>query len=138
SDYEDAIFQCKDHLMTAIKAGGYGVIYLTPDQMLDFSQSEAVLKFDVSTLRTSLRDWFDIWVTPYEDNLELPLDDWLHVDLNGTPRNAVHVKMDQFNSQTIFRPSVIRDFQTQDVKGTNWWTGYESFLNPSATRRDTF
>ena len=37
-----------------------------------------------STLRTSLRDWFDIWVTPHEDNLELPLDDWLNVDLNGS------------------------------------------------------
>jgi Concanavalin A-like lectin/glucanases superfamily len=138
SAYQDTVFQCRDHLMTAINASGYGVIYLTPNQLLDFSQGEAVLKFDVSTLRSSLRDWIDLWITPYEDNLELPIDDAYQVDLNGTPRNAVQIKMDQFNGQTTFRPFLVRNFQTQGIDGANWWTGYESFLTPSAIRRDTF
>src|SRR5262245_53112651 len=29
--YEDAVFQCNGHVMTAIGAGGYGAIYLTPN-----------------------------------------------------------------------------------------------------------
>jgi hypothetical protein len=33
SAYEDAVFQCKDHVMTAISAGGYGMISLTPNAM---------------------------------------------------------------------------------------------------------
>ena len=39
--------------MTSINASGYGVIYLTPDQMVDFSAGEAVVRFDMSTFRTS-------------------------------------------------------------------------------------
>jgi hypothetical protein len=51
--YEDAVFLCRDHLMTAIRGDGYAAIYLTPNHMLDFSAGEAILRFDMSTLRTS-------------------------------------------------------------------------------------
>ncbi len=139
--YEDAVFQCNDHVMTAIKAGGYGVIYLTPNQLVDFSDGEAVIRFDMSTLRTSFRDWIDLWITPYDEELQLPLDRWLP-DLNGEPRDAIHIKMNQVfssggNAQTVFGGEVIRGFDVQDVPA-NAGTGYESFLTPSATRRDTF
>ena len=50
SDYGDAVYLCKDHMMTAINAGGYGMIYLTPDRQIDFSEGEATIRFDVSTL----------------------------------------------------------------------------------------
>lgn len=102
TEYEEAVFQCRNHVMTAINDAGYGVVYLTPNQLVDFSQGEAVVRFDVSTARTSARDWIDLWITPYEENLQLPLADWLP-DLSGEPRRAVNVEMNVFNGQTTFR-----------------------------------
>jgi hypothetical protein len=122
--------------MTAIAADGYGVIYLTPNQLVDFSVGEATVAFDVSTLRLSHRDWIDLWITPYADNLQLPAENWL-ADPDGEPRNAIRVRMDDFNGGTVFKAWVIRDFQGQAVDD-NWWTSYESLLTPSAVRRDTF
>jgi hypothetical protein len=136
SSYNDAVFLCRDHLMTAIKAEGYGVIYLTPNQMVDFSSGEAVVRFDLSTLRSSQRDWVDLWITPYSDQLQLPLEDWLP-DLSGVPRNAIHVRMNSFNDGTNFNVFVIKDFVATELPGQSW-VGYESMLTPDAKRRDTF
>jgi hypothetical protein len=134
SAYDDAVFQCKDHIMTAIKASGYALIYLTPDQIADFSSGEVVIKFDISTLRTSDRDWTDIWVTPFNDNLQLALEDWLPAG-NGHPRNAIHARL------VAPQVEVIRNFVATDVPRTG--EGYETALaraglTTSATRRDTF
>ena len=38
SAYEDAVFTCKNHVMTSIYAPGYGAIYLTPNELVDFSE----------------------------------------------------------------------------------------------------
>ena len=111
---EGAVYTCRNHTMTAINDDEYGVIYLTPDHMVDFSSGEAVIKFDVSTRRTSGRDWIDVWVTPFADNLQLPLDSWLP-DLNGPPRQAVHIRMDFPDKNTIFLAEVVRNFDEQPV-----------------------
>ena len=137
SSYDDAVFVCRDHMMTAIKAEGYGAIYLVPNQQVDFSTGEAVVSWDMSTARTSGRDWVDLLITPYQDNLQLPLEDWLP-DLDGLPRNAIHVRMDLANGNTMFRTSIIRNYQETDVPGQNLFVGYESFLKPDAARRDKF
>jgi hypothetical protein len=137
SSYEDAVFLCRDHLMTSILAEGYGVIYLTPNQLVNFSNDEAIISWDMSTARSSGRDWVDLWITPYQDNLQLPLEDWLP-DLDGEPRNAVHVRMDLANGDTMFRTSIIRNFETIEIPGQNIEHGYESFLTPDAKRRDKF
>ncbi|HEY7065842.1 MAG TPA: hypothetical protein VII06_30485 [Chloroflexota bacterium] len=136
SSYADVVFICNAHLMTAINVQGYGVIYLTPAQLADWSAGETVIRFDLSTLRTSPRDWIDLWISPYADHLQLPLEDWLP-DLNGPPRNAIHIKMESLNGTTPFKAFVYRNFQEEDLAG-NAETGYESFLEPSALRRDTF
>jgi hypothetical protein len=136
SSYDDSVFLCRNHLMTALSAGDYGVIYLTPDHLVDFSAGEAVVRFDMSTLRTSGRDWIDVWVTPYEDQLVTPLDDWLP-DLQGEPRRGVHIRMDNGVPGTAFRVKLVDGFQTVELPGKPW-VGYESFLEASATRRDTF
>jgi hypothetical protein len=136
SAYEDTVYNCKNHVMTAMNAFGYGMIYLTPNHIVDFSNGEAQISFDVSTLRTSGRDWIDIWVTPFEDNLQLPLQEPIP-DGTGEPRNAVNIMMD--TNSSIFRTRVTRDFVTEDVPGTDVdYIGYESFLVPDARRRDTF
>ncbi len=134
--YEGAVYQCRDHLMTAINDENYGAIYLTPNQMVDFGNGEAVIRFDLSTLRTSGRDWITIWITPFDDNLQLPLEDWLP-DLSGEPRNAVKFSMSLFPDETTFQAQVVRNFNVQDVED-NPAMSYEDFLEPSAVRRDTF
>ena len=138
-DYSSHVFQCRDHVMTAINASGYGAIYLTPNQMVDFSTGEAVISFDMSTLRTSMRDWIDIWVTPFADNLALPLEDWLP-DLQGRPRNTIHIRMDtgcQGGTNTIFRAFVVRNGITQELS-TDICKSYNQWLTQDAARRDTF
>lgn len=134
--YEETVFVCRDHVMTAINAGGYGVIYLTPNQMVDFSKSEAIIRFDLSTLRTSQRDWIDLWISPYHDNLALPLQDQLP-DLQGEPRNAIHIRMDGDREATFFRAAIVRDFQAQEVK-SGGQDPYQKVLTADAKRRDTF
>jgi hypothetical protein len=109
--YADAVFQCKDHLMTSINATGYGEIMLTPDQMVDFSKGGTV-SFDVSTERMSLRDWWDVWVTPWSDNVALPFD-MGEVDLQGPPKNAVQVSISDAQSSPI--ASVIRNGAKSDL-----------------------
>ena len=136
NQYDDAVYLCNNHIMTAINASGYGVIYLTPNQLVDFSQGEAVVTFDLSTLRASPRDWVDIWLTPYDDHLQLPADDWLP-DLTGEPRRSIHVRMSMTSGETGFAAEVFNDTQVQTFKGTGG-RGYESFLTPSAVRRDPF
>lgn len=135
-DYPSHVFICNDHMMTALNASGYGVIYLTPNQMVDFRNDTAVIRWDMSTLRTSTRDWVDVWISPYSEHLQLPLQGWLP-DVNGPPRRAVHVYMDQFNGQSVFKGAIYRDFNSQDIPG-NTWTSYNTFLTPDASRRDIF
>jgi hypothetical protein len=137
STFEDSVYNCKGHLMTSLFAPGYGVIYLTPNQMVDFSTGEAVISFDVSTLKTSDRDWIDLWVTPYADHLALPLDPE-YPDLNGVPRNGIHIKMDNVSGGTGFRSFVSRNFNITELNSARPWDGYESVLTPSATARTTF
>lgn len=141
--YEQSVFKCKDHVMTSLNAGGYGVIYLTPNQIVDFTDGEAVIKVDVTTLRTSGRDWWDIWITPYDENLQLPFN-MGDVDLNGVPKNAVQIVQNNANgSGSGFAPAIYKNFQaTDDFKAFsgdfNWWTGYETFMKTSPKQRTTF
>ena len=140
TSYEGSVYQCANHIMTAINAGGYGVIYLTPPQLLDFTNGGTV-KFDLSTLRMSTRDWIDVWVTPYEDNLTLPFD-MGGVDLQGVPRTGIHIMMSSFNGGSTFRCNTISNYSESEVSSA-WWSTLESKLaaigrSPSATVRDTF
>lgn len=136
ASYDGAVFQCHDHIMTALNEAGYGVVYLTPRYQVDLSRGVAAISFDISTRRTSNRDWIDLWVTPFDQNLQFPLQTF-YPDLNGPPRQAVHIYMDSFNGLTPFRAEIYNNFTSTAVPG-NFYTGYEQFLTPSATRRDTF
>lgn len=139
--YEDAVFLCRDHVMTSLLASGYGLIYLTPDQVLDFTDGTATISFDLSTLRTAGRDWWSVWITPFDEQLQLPLESWLP-DLSGPPRNGVQVRLDTSN---LLRAEIYEDFANVQFPDypTDYVTGdslttYEQFLSPDAARRDTF
>ena len=138
--YQGAVYSCRNHLMTAINGADYGAIYLTPNALATFAQGETVIRFDMSTLRSSDRDWVDLWVTPFADNLQLPLEEWLP-DLQGPPRRAVHIRMyltGPSNNLTAFAAAVVRDFKYEKLPTTGDWRGYEQVLTPDAARRDTF
>jgi hypothetical protein len=83
--------------MTAINASGYGIAVVTPSELLD-CRSSCSVTWEMSTERTSFRDWPDVWITPWADNLTLPIDG--EVDLQGMPRNTIHV--DAANTQNTF------------------------------------
>ena len=138
STVAQAVFLCRDHVMTAIHAEDYGLVYLTPDHLVDFSAGEAVVRIDVSTLRGSTRDWWDLWITPWDDQLARPFD-LGDVDLQGPPRNALHVRMlsenvlciDEYRDGNAITPHHLES-------GCAWWAPYEQWLTPDAARRDTF
>jgi hypothetical protein len=134
--YEDAVFQCRDHLMTAIKGTGYAMIYLTPNHMVDFGNQTGVISFDVSTLRGSTRDWFDIWISPFNDNLQLALDDGFP-DVAGEPRRGINIRMDEFNGRTVFRVDQVIDHKVTKLTN-NSLAGLADIVVPDAKRRDRF
>ena len=130
--YEGAVYICRDHLMTAIKDEAYGAIYLTPDALVDLTAGTASISFDVSTLTLTNRDWWDVWVSPYDEQLQTPLEEWLP-DLGGAPRHAVHVRL--HDAGTI-GASTYSDFAETAVPALTT-AAYDSFLTPDAKRRDT-
>lgn len=136
--YEETVYQCRNHLMTAIHDDAYGAIYLTPNHLVDFSDGEAIIRFNMSTERTSFRDWVDIWITPFDQNLQLPVPEFIP-DLQGPPKNAVLMEMQSGN---VFVPTIFRNFQGTKYDfgyaGVDVFTSYEMFLEPSAMRRDVF
>ncbi|NTV30387.1 hypothetical protein HGA91_00200 [candidate division WWE3 bacterium] len=152
-NYDSAVFKCADHIMTGIYGigrsinDGYAMIALTPNQMVDFTNGPATIRWDMTTFRTTQRDWVDVWITPYDDNLQLPFDTG-DVDLQGMPMNTVHLTMTapNDNSKTGFKPTII--INGQDTGEFQQFTGdYDSFLAyedylPSKAgdpkRRDTF
>jgi hypothetical protein len=130
--YEDSVYICKNHMMTAINAGGYGAIYFAPNRLVDFSSGTASVRYRVSTHRDSLRDWHDIWITPFDDNLVLPL--YRFPDLQGPPRNAVHI---QLVGDNTFIGHVLRNFVSTDLPKVNG-TPYDALFGPSPTQRSAF
>ena len=143
ADYDESTFFCRNHMMTAMNATGYGVVYLTPNRMVDWAAGEAVVRFDVASLRESGRDWIDLWVMPFDDNLQLPLDDSLP-DLNGGPRNGLHLRMRAEKGRSSWTGSVYHDYDEYPlpVASTVGAETPAALLYPStpqsATRRDTF
>lgn len=136
TSYEGSVFQCRDHVMTALNSTSYGVIYLTPNQIFDFSAGGS-LTFDLSTERMSVRDWWDVLITPYENNLALPLLSNLSqgTDLQGAPMNTIHIGTD--NGEGSPRLSTV-------VNGNEWsgpdWiepanSGIPGTVNQAATRQ---
>lgn len=148
--YDDMNYRCRNHMMTALKATQYGVIYVTPGALVDLNGAgEAVIKFALSTFRSSGNDWVDLWITPWAENLELPLDASLtSVDLQGPPKRAIHVRMTAGNrNHSAFQAFYVDNYTEYPIgTGSGGTTnGYESILNaannqspPVSTRRDTF
>lgn len=135
----DAVFKCKDHVMTGLLSG-YAAAYLTPNQMVDFSGGEAVIKFDLSSLRTSGRDWVDLWITPMSENFVLPLERW-NAPYNGEPKTALHIRADGNNDGSHhFQGEIYRNFVQEGLNsgsGTIWGGVKTAFENSGAKKTVT-
>lgn len=139
SSWPGTVYQCNNHVMTALNASGYGVIYLTPNRLADWSSGPAIVQWDMSTERLSTRDWPDLVITPWEDNQAVPLISTLShgVDLQGPPRRAVHVGMDNGEGAPLL--GITRN-GSNTVYGAGWNTpalnsGIPSSVNQAATRQ---
>lgn len=130
--YEGSVYICRDHMMTAIMDESYGAIYLTPDALVDLSQGPATISFDVSTLTLTNRDWWDVWISPYDEQLQTPLEEWLP-DLSGAPQHAVHVRL---HDAGTLGASTYSDFVETRVPALTT-AAYDTFLTPAAKQRET-
>ena len=134
--YAGAVFICNNHVMTAMNAGGYGMIALTPGQLLNCSQG-CTVQWDMSTERSSLRDWPDVWLTPWSDNLTLPFDAG-DVDLQGVPRRGIHLSAAA--SQSSWSVSTIAN-SSESALSNAWWVSMGSDIaagTNQAAIRQTF
>jgi hypothetical protein len=140
-DYEDALYTCKNHMMTAVTSGpkhlrNYAAGVFQPNYVLDFTGEPATISFDVSTERASRRDWFDVWITPYDELLRIPVRDF-SPSMQGTPRDGVMVGLRAFSERGSFDVEVVDDFVVREINGPVEWIGYEDFLEPSLRTRTT-
>jgi hypothetical protein len=85
--FAGSVFICNNHLMTALNGGGYSEIVFTPNQLIDFSTSGTV-SLSLSTLKDDDRDWLDIWISPFSQQLLLP-SGGIPPDLQGPTANAL-------------------------------------------------
>ncbi len=135
STYADGVFNCRNHIMTSLNDGGYGEIVLTPNRMVDFSQGEAIIKFDISTERFTDRDWIAVTVAPMDKHIQVPILDWIP-DGFDFPREGVTFDMGPQGGGGLC-PAVIHNFKPTSLFCNITWAGWGTFLTPSSTRRDT-
>lgn len=128
SSFGDAIFQCRDHWMTTAEGGDgkYTIIVATAPAQLDFSGG-ACASVDVSTFRASDRDWWELWLTPYADNLSEPHEDFLPA-AQGEPKNAILVRLE---GGSQIQAKVVRNHASEQVAVAQ----YRDFITPSANVR---
>jgi hypothetical protein len=95
----DSAYVCDSRLMTAINGGGdapktYGGVFFSPAQLADFNPGTAVITWQVSAQRSSTTDWWDVWLTPFDQNLVAPVGTTEVPAFNGPPGDAVHIRAD--------------------------------------------
>ena len=114
----DGVYICRNHMMTAIGDTGYGEIALTPDHMVDFSSGTATITVNVSTLELNNSDWIDLWITPFSENLTLPIE--TGADGQGPPRDALRFSFNHAGILGTYAGDVARfdNFTKTNLPGT--------------------
>jgi hypothetical protein len=140
----DTVFICNDHVMTSPGLTGYGAIYMTPPAVADFSAGATTITWDMSTLRTSARDWVDVVLTPWDQQSQMAYNNNdqhipphnIHVTMAGT--NAM-LGYERTNGGTQYNQGT--DVQINGDGSTTWdqvFAAQNPALVESAARRDTF
>lgn len=131
--YPESVFLCLDHVMTSIFGAVYGEIVMTPNRQVDFSQGEVVIRWDVSTKRTSSRDWWSVNVIPFGDNLQTLGNG------ESFPRNVVRVELSGgAPGKSILKTSAWRNGAELPVASSGSLMVEDVVGGSSATRRDRF
>lgn len=121
--FADSVYNCDGRVMTSHFGDWFSMTQMTPNQIVDFSGGEATITFDVSTYRSSGFDFIDIWITPYDRNLQIPAINWLP-GAAGAPEDAIHFYFDISKTSTRLKGEVTRDFAK-----TNLNDNYNSIEN---------
>jgi hypothetical protein len=129
----NGIFYCRDHLMTS---GSESMrLALIPNAVGSLANGgEAVLRFDVSTLGSSTRDWIEVWAVPFEDDYPIV------GDFEKRPLRGVKVFSHLPNSLTD-GPGWFQLETVRDGEFTAWkppCCGDQLNITPSASVRSTF
>jgi hypothetical protein len=137
--FEDAVYSCKNHLMTAIRADGYGLVNLVPNQMLDLSLGSATVKVDVSTWdhAGAARDWWTIHLVPLEDFNPLTAPEWA-ADLEGRSKNSLWIETNYPGNGRVFSVSMTDGNFNEVGLPISEWTSLEQVITPSKVTRSTF
>lgn len=90
TDYSQFTFQCRDHLMTYV-SGEMVATYMTPNNLLDLSSGSGTVKWDVSTLSLSTRDWISVFIQGWDQQEQRILDNQIPGN-QANPRNAMQIE----------------------------------------------
>lgn len=129
--YEDMIYVCGDHLMTAAYGSGASKLSLTPNHLLDTSSGKGAIEFDVSTYRTAGRDYWQIDLTPLLTHLQLPEGDVV-ADANGKAFNGFNINT-ELDDSPLGAAGVlggINVFRTMHLKNNNFLEN-GNYINPN-------
>lgn len=138
----DMVFICGvgagTHLMTGAGICGYCAVYMTPPVVADMSQGPAQISIDMSTLRTSPRDWVQWVLTPDDGHHELA---FISTDQH-MPAN--YVKIEMAGTNVFIIKQRVNGGQEMAVS-SDTFTTYDTVLArqvppllTSMARRDTF
>ncbi len=126
TNYSDFLYICNNHLMTSFYAGtGYGVASITPNRILDWTNGPATVDFEMSTKIMADRDWVDIIIASFTDNVATPFEATGAFD-NFPPMGFWFKLLGGFNAARVFNrvPQQLADcncqaFGTGITPGTN-------------------
>lgn len=138
STQNQAVFICNDHVMTSVGVAGYGAVYMTPPAVADFSAGSARIAWDMSTLRTSSRDWVYITITPFSEHHELP---YINTDQHIPPHN-IKIALAGTDNFELFQNGGFQNSKLGNTDtSTTWDDVFRAQTPPTAqspVRRDTF
>lgn len=146
---DETVYRCKDHIMTASNppstGTAAGMVVMKPNHMVDLSKGEAVVSIDVSTKSPSSGDWWDIWITPWDDQLIAPSEHRWH--FTGAPKNAIQLTVRDHDQNKNWAHQIWKNFVRQgpdrwqeSSDALEFWKfpNIRPIVSESDTRRDVY
>lgn len=108
--YSGAVWFCKNHVMSGLSAGGYGLTYFVAPRLVYYDSTEyTTIQWRQSLYDNTMRQWVDIVVIPYSDYAQMSLST-LVPDLAGPAYN--HLRMEETESPG--NPAHFRQYWTEN------------------------
>jgi hypothetical protein len=120
--WQETAFACAHHFMTALQDSGFGAVTMQPPVEADWTSGPVTITLDVSLFRTSSRDWFRVFLTPFTEQLQEPAFSF-DAGGNGEPRDALSIDMKGEAPDVAFCSTTISNYQ--ETQGQCRWWVYE-------------